>query len=62
MSMSILSTDGNRKAVVTPCDNGAIVDCYRRNPQNTTWHFIYQVLMPVPYHAALDQAHSLINA
>lgn len=67
VTMSILSVDGCRKAVVTSCDNGAVVDYYRSVQYGgpgceRTWRFVYQVLMPVPYHVALDQAHSRIHA
>lgn len=61
--MSVLSDDGRRKAVVSSCDNGAVVDYYRRvRFEDAPWRFVYQVLMPVPYHVALDQAHALVNA
>ena len=65
-TMSILSVDDRRKAVVTSCDNGAVVDYYRAvhygGPScGPTWRFVHQVLMPVPYHVALDQAHTRIH-
>lgn len=60
VTLSILSADGRHKAVVTSCDNGAVVDFYRRNVRR--WTHINQVLMTVPYHVALDQAHTLVNA
>lgn len=64
-SLTILSDDGLRRAVVWLRENGVSVDHWRRYaPEDRPWAFV-RCCRPspsVPFHAVLDQVVETVNA
>jgi hypothetical protein len=74
-TLTILSTDGTRRAIVSATDDGAAVAFYRRvivddargiapgaeqRPQR--WRFLRASFIPQPLHVALDIALGVVEA
>ncbi len=69
--LTILSTDGRHRAIVSETDEGAAVAFYRlvyddsrgRGPgEQTKWRYVRTSIIPQPFHVALDIAHSIVEA
>jgi hypothetical protein len=67
MSITILSSDGKRRAVVTEDRHGVQVDYFRsrlvngHDPLSSAWQWVRSTLMELPFHTALDAVHDIIE-
>lgn len=61
--MIVPSDDGSRRAVVLEDDDGPVVRYYRalRRGGEVSWLFEREARMTLPFHAALDLAHAIVN-
>jgi len=73
--LTILSSDGSHRAIVSATDDGAAVAFYRRvlvddargiapgaEPRPQQWRYLRTSVIPSPFHVALDIATTLVEA
>lgn len=74
MTLTILSSDGTRRAVVSATEDGASVAYYRRlfgddsrghapsaTRPPTGWRYLRTAVIPRPFHVALDTACNVLE-
>jgi hypothetical protein len=65
MPLTIIPTDGERRAIVSATADGATVAFYRAiydNGGHPSWAYRRTSSIPQPFHVALDIAHRVIEA
>lgn len=61
--ITVLSAVGNRRAIVTEDDDGTVIRYERADVRTgvAAWRFDHEARPALPFHAALDVAHAVVN-